>query len=75
LISLFRLNPKTERCPHTLIPAADFAAGLLNPYFRELAQADRLDQLLELGPVDLLRDLHEPVVRCDLDRGPRRPWK
>src|SRR5215510_5476697 len=34
-ISLLRLNPKTERCPHTPIAAADFAAGLLNPYFRD----------------------------------------
>src|SRR5215203_100935 len=35
-ISLFRLNPSTDRWPHTPIASADFAAGLLNPYFRDL---------------------------------------
>ena len=41
----------------------------------ELAEADGLHQLLELGPVDLLGDLREPMVRRDLDRGPLRPRK
>jgi hypothetical protein len=38
----------------------------------ELAQADRLHQLLELGPVDLLRDLDEPVIGRDFDGRPLR---
>src|SRR4051812_36848814 len=41
----------------------------------ELAETDCLHQLLELGPVDLLRDLDGPVIRRDFDSCPLRTGK
>src|SRR4051812_10794708 len=38
----------------------------------ELASADRLDELLQLGPVGLVGDHHEPMGRRDLDDGALR---
>ena len=41
----------------------------------ELAAPDLLDELLQLGPVRLLRDHDQPVVRRDLDDGALRTRK
>lgn len=38
----------------------------------KLAHADRLDDLLQLGPVDLVRHQHQAVVLVERDHRPRR---